>query len=133
MVSTYFEPIYARKAFPCLDEPSYKSVFKLKINTFSDYTVISNNSLVKKEEFDECYSYTFAETPLMSTYLLHWTLCRLEPTSERASDGTLISLYGDCSAEYLAIAVESFEYFLQYFDIGYPLPKLDIIGVYSDS
>lgn len=41
---TQFEPTYARKAFPCFDEPGFKSTFEVKIihSTLKGYHAMSN-------------------------------------------------------------------------------------------
>lgn len=44
MAVTQFEPIYARNAFPCFDEPSFKATFTIRIlhSEESSYHALSN-------------------------------------------------------------------------------------------
>lgn len=44
MASTKFEPTYARRAFPCLDEPNLKAQMAITVTRPSgeDYHVLSN-------------------------------------------------------------------------------------------
>ena len=41
-MSTKFQPTFARRAFPCLDEPRFKSTFKVKLIHQADFTALSN-------------------------------------------------------------------------------------------
>ena len=40
--STQLEPIYARKVFPCFDEPKFKSKFNITIESDKNKTFLSN-------------------------------------------------------------------------------------------
>lgn len=44
LVTTQFQPTYARKAFPCFDEPKYKTVFRLTITHPNDTTALFNSA-----------------------------------------------------------------------------------------
>lgn len=42
MGATQFSPIFARRAFPCMDEPGFKATFQLSIGHYGNETVTSN-------------------------------------------------------------------------------------------
>ncbi|XP_043477883.1 thyrotropin-releasing hormone-degrading ectoenzyme-like [Leptopilina heterotoma] len=73
LISTLFQPTYAREAFPCWDEPGLKATFEISIKHFPNYTVLSNMPMEKKRENPESDGKIwtdFKETPKMSTYLV---------------------------------------------------------------
>ena len=44
---TQFEPIYARRCFPCWDEPDYKATFDIKLIIVKGLTALSNMVNIK--------------------------------------------------------------------------------------
>lgn len=73
LAATHFEPVGARQAFPCFDEPALKAKFSIQIQHRENYHAISNMHTIKTELVNEEKKQvltTFAETPIMSSYLV---------------------------------------------------------------
>ncbi|KAF3424358.1 hypothetical protein E2986_07861 [Frieseomelitta varia] len=138
-----FEPFYARTAFPCFDEPSFKSIFLIRL-VYSKklfYHAQSNMPIVEMETMgddnDKTIAY-FEPTPPMSTYLVAFLVSDFECL------GTHMNLLNESkipvavcvrpmfkqkAAFALNITIKAMKFYLETFQIDYPLPKLDLIGV----
>jgi puromycin-sensitive aminopeptidase len=70
--NTQFEATDARRCFPCIDEPSAKAVFGITVTAPADRTVLSGMSAtrVTTSADGKSKTYTFADTPPQSTYLV---------------------------------------------------------------
>lgn len=45
---TQFEPTYARRAFPCYDEPAFKTPFKISVTRLEKQISLSNMPIVEQ-------------------------------------------------------------------------------------
>ncbi len=71
LATTQFEATDARRAFLCWDEPAHKASFDVTLIVPSDLVALSNTPVVEESNAGEgLKSLRFAETPVMSTYLL---------------------------------------------------------------
>lgn len=48
LASTQMQPVHARKAFPCFDEPRFKATFNIVINRPSHFSATLSNTRLKK-------------------------------------------------------------------------------------
>jgi len=70
-VYTHFEPLAARRVFPCFDEPSFKSPWQLTIRVKKGDVALSNTPVLSEaEEKDGYRAVTFAETKPLPSYLV---------------------------------------------------------------
>ncbi|OLY79078.1 Puromycin-sensitive aminopeptidase, partial [Smittium mucronatum] len=136
---TYLQTNFARKVFPCVDQPDEKAVFSVKLNHKKGHVALSNNKLISKncnEATGMCQS-SFENTPLMSTYLVTLIvgdLDHVEGTSNQTFNGIPITLRmytypGNIeNARYtLEYAIKGFEFYSKALKIQYPMSKLDSI------
>lgn len=75
VLSTHFEPCYARQAFPCFDEPHLKATFEIDVEAPKELTVLSNMPAKSELELSGdkagLKKVHFETTPVMSTYVSH--------------------------------------------------------------
>ncbi|MGO9319091.1 MAG: M1 family metallopeptidase [Terracidiphilus sp.] len=132
---TQFEATDARRAFPCFDEPAFKSTYDVTLVVDSGDTAISNGEIIADTPGPIAGKHTlkFATTPKMSTYLVAFLVGDFQCTTGE-SDGVTIR---SCSTPdkvaltpySVDIAKYVLHYYNNYFGIPYPLKKLDLIAL----
>lgn len=133
MLATQFEAPDARRFAPMWDEPAFKAKFRLKAAAPKGQLAFSNMPAAGiTTRADGSQLYSFAETPVMSSYLLYLGMGDLERKtvmSGKTEIGVItrrgVSDQGDYA---LAEAKRLLPYYNDYFGQPYPLPKLDMIA-----
>jgi aminopeptidase N len=132
-LATNFEPADARGLLPCWDEPALKATFAVSVVTPKDRMALSNMPIQQVTPVSDIQQRVqFATTPKMSAYLLFITVGDYERV-HRSVDGTDVGIVvkrGDLSKAAYALDQAStlLHYYNEYFGIGYPLSKLDLIA-----
>ncbi|MCI0791776.1 MAG: hypothetical protein J4O02_08405, partial [Chloroflexi bacterium] len=98
MASTQFESTDARRAFPCWDEPALKAAFELTLVIPSELTAVSNMPIISETNTGESEgngikTIVFAESPVMSTYLLAFIIGDLSYIEQTGDNGTLMRVF----------------------------------------
>jgi alanyl aminopeptidase len=68
--TTHFEPIDARRAYPCFDEPSYKVPWQLTLRVKKEHAAFANTPVESRVDSPDGFSTVrFAETKPLPSYL----------------------------------------------------------------
>ncbi|XP_030076716.1 puromycin-sensitive aminopeptidase isoform X1 [Microcaecilia unicolor] len=134
---TQFEATDARRAFPCWDEPAIKATFDVMLIVPKDRVALSNMNVVERKPYPDDESLVevkFAHSPIMSTYLVAFVVGEYDFVEARTSDGVLIRVYTPVGkAEQgkfaLEVATKTLPFYKDYFNVPYPLPKIDLIAI----
>lgn len=134
LITTQFEPIEARRAFPCVDHPGYKATFDLTLIIPKDLKAISNTLPTDEEILGEKKKIVFETTPRMSTYLLYIGVGDFYFKEDKYKDVVLRAVFTPQEKEKaVGFALENAKKFLgyleEYFTEPYPLKKLDLIAI----
>ncbi len=135
---TQFEPLEARKAFPCFDEPVFKSAYSVTVDAPANQVVAANAPLVSKKEIDGGFvRHVFGKTPPLASYLVALTVGPYDivnaPLREGSKGPEFRVLVPKGKADFATYAVEQtpaiLTYLEGYFDMPYPFEKLDFVAV----
>jgi len=80
-ITTTFQPIGARYAFPCWDEPAAKAIFRISVRHHRNYTVFASTAVKKEITENHMIWKHFAQTPYISVYRLGITIAPLDDLS----------------------------------------------------
>lgn len=135
LLATQFESHHARETFPCIDEPEAKATFDVTLSTEQGVVVLGNMPIKDQRVEHDLLVTQFDTSPRMSSYLLAWVVGELQKKSAKTKSGVEVNIYAtpaqsENSLDFaLDIATRGIEFFDDYFDIPYPLPKSDHVAL----
>ena len=134
MAATQFEATDARRAFPCWDEPAFKAVFSVTLAIDPALTAVSNTRIVSETREGARKIVRFADSIVMSTYLVAMVVGELEQTEPTPVGPTPVRIWCVPGKRRLAafgqeIAVASLKFFEDYYGLPYPGDKLDLLAI----
>jgi alanyl aminopeptidase len=138
---TQLEPLYARRVFPCFDEPAWKTPYELTLFVPSGVTAIANTyHTARRRESAAFDRVTFAPTERLPSYLVAFAVGELDTASAVAAPSAVrprrLEIRGFATSgrgrelryalEHAPAIVSALE---DYFGVAYPYDKLDLIAV----
>jgi alanyl aminopeptidase len=140
-VMTQFEPLAARKSFPCFDEPSFKTPWDVTLVVPDALVAVANTRELRSEPTpDGRRRVTFATSEPLPTYLIAWAVGpwdvveapAIPPTPQRprplALRGIAVAGRGPELAHALAETPRLVAALEDWFDLAYPFDKLDLLA-----
>ncbi|KAK1548137.1 hypothetical protein Q3G72_024693 [Acer saccharum] len=140
-VFSQFEPLSARRAYPCFDEPRFKTPFQIALTVPDDALAISNTSATGQTNMGLGHTtWTFAPTQPLPSYLTVFAVGLFDVAQAMAPINSVrpdtlalrgISTHGRGGQMAFAIghAAALLEALEQYFQTPYPFDKLDLVAV----
>lgn len=135
LIRYFSEATDARRAFPAFDEPALKATFDITLVVPQDRVALSNMPVVSEQTLDDGWRIVrFDTTPVMSTYLVAAVVGEYDYVEDKSSDGVLVRVYTPVGRKEqgrfaLDVATKVLPYYKEYFNIAYPLPKMDLIAI----
>lgn len=135
IATTQMQSTDCRQAFPCFDEPDMKAVFGISLIVDPSLMAISNGSEISREALpDGRVRVTFADTMVMSTYLVAFVVGPLEATEPVYVNNVPLRIVhvpgkGHLTEFGLEVAAFSLDWFQNYYGIPYPSDKVDLIAL----
>lgn len=135
LLSTQMEPTDARRMLPCFDEPAFKAKFQISVVIDEGLTAVSNAPETARTALaGGKVRVDFAETPVMSTYLLALAVGPLMGTEPAEIDGVKVRVFATPRKQHLTayaerVALAMLKYYRAYYGIPYPGEKMDLLAI----
>ncbi|MDQ2961709.1 MAG: M1 family metallopeptidase [Pseudomonadota bacterium] len=134
---TQFEATSARRAFPCFDEPGFKTPWVLTLRVPRDLTALSNTPVVSEANVDDgLKTVRFAQTRPLPTYLVAfavgpWEFVDLGRVGVNRTPTRIVVPRGRLAdTEFVSRAYpQLFERLETWFGMPYPFEKLDHVVI----
>ena len=134
IATTQMQSTDCRRAFPCWDEPEFKAVFGVTLEVESGLTAISNGPEIERSDVDGRTVIRFADTMVMSSYLVAFVVGRLETSDTIDVNGIPLRIVhvpgkGHLTDFGLDVGAFSLRWFEEYYGIKYPSEKVDLVAL----
>ncbi|XP_046963149.1 aminopeptidase N-like [Vanessa cardui] len=140
LITSQLQPTFARRAFPCYDEPLFKAVFRTTIYAPPEYPVVRTNmperTDLSKPNVDGYVKYEFQDTLVMSSYLLAFLVSNFQYVSNEENQiyNIPFRVYSrpgtqDTAEFALGYGQDNMIALEKYTEFPYAMPKLDKAAV----
>jgi len=131
---TQFEATDARRAFPCFDEPGFKTPYDVTISSPRGFKVLSNTPEVSQADASNGdLVHTFATSPPLPSYLVAFAVGDFDIVGGQTDPFPIrvVTTKGRAHLARLALDVATtlIAKLGDYFDLRYPYAKLDLVAV----
>ena len=135
-VYTQFEAVYARRAFPCFDEPDSKVPWKLTLDVPKQLVAVANSPQTAETPLpDGKKRVEFAVTRPLPSYLVAFGVGPFEfvdaGKTKRGTPVRVVALaHRTADAAYAAkTSAKLIDYLEEYFGMPYPYDKMDMLAI----
>lgn len=134
LATSKFQPTDARRAFPCFDEPNLKAHYVTTLVHDTKYIALSNMNVSSTEMVGGRQKTHFHESVKMSSYLACFIVCDFNYTEGFTKRNVPFRVYApDFQINQTIYALEAginiTDFYEDYYQLEYPLPKLDMISI----
>ncbi|XP_070069334.1 aminopeptidase N [Drosophila takahashii] len=134
---TQFSPTFARQAFPCFDEPSWKSTFNVSLGYDKKYTGLSGTPIIGCQKHKTLENYIWCDHQLLlrtSTYLVAYAVHDLRNSESKTSNQVTFRNWMqpkllDQEMISMEIAPKLLAFYENLFQMDFPLVKIDQLTV----
>ncbi len=132
---TQFEPLEARAAFPCLDEPGFKTTFDVTLRTPKGLVAAANTPTKETKTEGSWDVHTFERSKPMPTYLVAFAVGPFDVVDAgEAVKGVPLRILtpkgkGNLASYAAKVTPPITKYLTEYFGQPFPYAKLDMVAV----